>query len=145
MTEQQGITRSGRLLEKSRPEAIEKQKAEELGRKFRKKFKEAGDKLEKDQQPQPGPSGQQQQDQTAHLPTPETDESRSENTPRALTAAAGGSGGGAGNEDSDSDSEDQSQGHTMTDYDSANTADETEAFAKMGNIKLDFSKSNVSF
>ena len=112
---------------------------------MRKRFKEAGDKLEKDQKLQPGPSGQQQQDQTAHLPTPETDESRSESTPRALTAAAGGSGGGAGNEDSDSDSEGQSQSHIMTDYDAANTADDLGAFEKMGNIKLDFNKSKQCF
>ena len=33
----------------------------------------------------------------------------------------------------------------MTDSNAANTADEHGAFAKMGNIKLDFNKSNVSF
>ena len=69
----QRVTRSGKLSEKSRQEAIKKQETEELGRKLRKRFREAGDKLERDQQPQPGPSGQQQH-QTAHLPTPETDE-----------------------------------------------------------------------
>ena len=85
------MTRSGKLSEKSRQEAIQKQETEKLGRTLRKKFKEAGDKLERDQQPQPGPSGQQQPPQ---LPTPETDESRSENTPVVLTGASGGSGGG---------------------------------------------------
>ena len=69
----QRVTRSGKLSEKSRQEAIKKQETEELGRKLRKRFREAGDKLERDQQPQPGPSGQQQQHQAAHLPTPETD------------------------------------------------------------------------
>ena len=68
----------------SRQEAIQKQETDKLGRTLRKKFKEAGDKLERDQQPQPGPSGQQQAPQ---LPTPETDESRSENTPEVLTGA----------------------------------------------------------
>ena len=76
-SEQQRITRNGKLSEKLRQEAIEKQKAEELGRELRKKFKEAGDRLEKDQQPQPGLSGQQQQCQTSNLPTSETDESQS--------------------------------------------------------------------
>ena len=72
--QQQRITRSGKLSEKSNQEAIKKQETEELGRKLRKRFREAGDKLERDQQPQPGPSGQQQQHQTAHLPTPASDE-----------------------------------------------------------------------
>ena len=88
--QEQRVTRSGRLSEKSRQEAIQKQETEKLGRTLRKKFKEAGDKLERDQQPQQGPSGQQQAPQ---LPTPETDKSRSENTPEVLTGAAGGSGG----------------------------------------------------
>ena len=33
----------------------------------------------------------------------------------------------------------------MTNYDAANTDDEPGAFSKMGNIKMDFNKSNVSF
>ena len=62
----QRVTRSGRLSEKSRQEAIKKQETEKLGKTLRKKFREAGDKLERDIQPQPGPSGQQQQHQVAH-------------------------------------------------------------------------------
>ena len=101
----QRITRRGKLSEKSRQEAIKKQETEELGRKLRKRFREAGDKLERDQQPQPGPSGQQQQHQTAHLPTPATDELQSENTSEDLTGALGGSGGGFEDEGSDTGSE----------------------------------------
>ena len=45
--QEQRVTRSGKLSEKSRQEAIQKQETEKLGRTLRKKFKEAGDKLEK--------------------------------------------------------------------------------------------------
>ena len=101
----QRVTRSGKLSEKSGREAIKKHEMEELERKLRKRFREAGDKLERDQQPQPGPSGQQQQHQTTHLPTPATDELQSENTSEALTGGLGGSGGGFEDEGSDTGSE----------------------------------------